>query len=232
MKKRNIILFSLLALLLASCEQEPTVHKPMVLEGHEVVNLGLPSGTLWATCNVGAALPEDIGGYFSWGETEEKDAYYDYDYKFYDWDARFLISKYSTDSIHWTDGWMDNLTILEPADDAATVNWGENYRMPTRKEFQELIDHCAWEWTTSGHRYGYRVTGKDEASIFLPAAGCRSQDLYYDVNLEGEYWSSSLCTYHNIDAYAFVFGSNKQEVTAYGQNRHIGKSVRAVYSPK
>ncbi len=227
MKKRNIILFSLLALLLASCEQEP-----MRREGHEVVDLGLPSGTLWATCNIGADSPKDIGGYFSWGEIDEKDTYYESDYKFYDYDARLLLTKYSTDSINWMDGWMDNLTILESLDDAATINWGENYRMPTREEFQELIDHCEWEWTTVGYREGYRVTGKHDASIFLPAAGYRYQKLYYDVNLEGQYWSSSLCTYHNIDAYALTFDPNKKEITAYGQTRHIGKSVRAVYALK
>ncbi len=226
MKKCNIILVGLLALLLTSCEHEPVMH-----EGHEVVDLGLPSGTLWATCNIGADTPEQPGAYFSWGETQEKD-YYDSNYKFYDWDARFLLTKYSTDSINRWDGWVDNLTILEPQDDAATVHWGEHYRMPTREEFEELLEYCTWEWETLNYREGVRLTGKNGGSIFLPAAGIRFQDLYKNVGLEGCYWSSSLCLFHNIDAYTLEFDYTNKEVTSDANNRHMGYSVRAVYSPK
>lgn len=232
--KRVVYLFCIFACLFASCKrEEPTfsIPEPIVIDGHEVVDLGLPSGIYWATCNIGAASPELQGGYFSWGETQEKDAYTDTNYKFYDWNARFLLTKYSTDSINRWDGMIDNLVILEPEDDAATVNWGDKYRMPTREEFQELIDCCTWEWDTINFRPGYRITGKKGANIFLPAAGERNDSRYDEVGLSGVYWSASLCTYHNIDAFTLEFNKIECQVVSVGRNRHAGQSIRPVYSP-
>ncbi len=226
MKTTVKVLLYFCVLLLVACGE------PVLKKGHEVVDLGLPSGTLWATCNIGADEPEQTGAYFSWGETEEKDTYSDYSYKFYDWDAKFLLTKYSTDSVDRWDGWVDNLTILEPQDDAATMHWGEHYRMPTQEEFEELLEYCTWEWETLNYQDGIRLTGKNGGNIFLPAVGYRFQDLYRNVGIEGRYWSSSLCLYHNIDAYALIFEPTRAEVTSYAQNRHPGYPVRAVYSSK
>ncbi len=213
---------------LVSCNNEPVMY-----EGYEVVDLGLPSGTLWATCNVGADAPEQQGAYFAWGETEEKDSYDEYNYKFYDDDARFRITKYSTDSIDRWEGWMDNLTILEPQDDAATVHWGSDYRMPTREEFEELLEYCTWEWDTINYRSGCRLIGKYGASIFLPAAGGRyAEGRYSQGGLMGGYWSSSLCTYTNMNAYALEFDIMACKVKHVGYNRECGYSVRPVYSHK
>ncbi len=107
--------------------------------GHDYVDLGLPSGLIWATCNVGAAKPEDYGDYFAWGETEPKDDYWWSTYKWCngDWDK---LTKYCTDSYYWdssSSSSMDNKTVLDPEDDAAHVNWGGSWRMPTDEEWTE-----------------------------------------------------------------------------------------------
>ena len=131
MKKRiaKVILIIVLAVIAASCSKEkPKNDNPVVV--HEYVDLGLPSGTLWATCNVGADNPEDFGDYFAWGETEPKD--------FYDWenykygncvDGFYELYKYYSD---------DSLTVLEPCDDAVRANWGNEWRMPTMEEYDAL----------------------------------------------------------------------------------------------
>ena len=135
--------------------------------GYEYVELGLPSGIKWATCNIGATKPEEYGGYYAWGETEEK-SYYDWDtYKWCNGTYNSL-TKYCTDS---GSGRVDNKTVLDPEDDVAHIKWGGSWRMPTRDEIKELNDNCTWQWTTLNGVNGYRVTGPNGNSIFLPAAG-------------------------------------------------------------
>ena len=131
---------------------------------HEYVDLGLPSGLLWATYNVGADKPEDYGDYFAWGETEVKSAYNWNTYKWYngDWD---ILTKYCISSSYGT---VDNKTVLDIEDDAAYVNWGEGWCMPTCEEVQGLKNTCTWTWTTQGGKDGYRVTGRNGNSVFLP----------------------------------------------------------------
>ena len=129
---------------------------------HDYVDLGLPSGTLWATCNVGANSPEEYGDYFAWGETETKD---NYDCDTYKWgtaayDTIFngwyleTLTKYNTDSGYGT---VDNKTTLTLADDAARANWGGKWRMPTDAEWEELMNSCTWTWTTLNGVKGYTV---------------------------------------------------------------------------
>ena len=190
--------------------------------GHEYVDLGLPSGLLWATCNVGADSPEDYGDYFAWGETETKSYYYWSTYKWCNGNHDNL-TKYCTDSDYGT---VDNKTVLDPEDDAAHVNWGGAWRMPTREEMIELWDNCMWTWTTQDGKNGYRVTGPNGSSIFLPAAG-----YYFDSSLNyagsgGYYWSSSLNTDLPGSACSLYFGSVFVDVN-YG-NRGCGRSVRPV----
>ena len=107
------------------------------MNGHEFVDLGLPSGTLWATCNIGADTPEDYGDYFAWGETEPKEIY---DWKSYKYgrflNERYELNKYCTDSVYGLDGFVDNLTILEPVDDVVRIYWGADWRMPTIEEWE------------------------------------------------------------------------------------------------
>ncbi len=192
------------------------------IAGHAYVDLGLPSGLLWATCNVGADKPEDYGSYYAWGETEVKSAYNWNTYKWCNgnWDN---LTKYNTDSYYGT---VDNKTLLEPEDDAAHVNWGGAWRMPTREEMNELKNNCTWTWTTQGGNNGYRVTGSNGESIFLPAAG-----YYYDGSLNyagsgGYYWSSSLNTDSPNYAYYLYFYSGSVYMSNY--NRGYGLSVRPV----
>ena len=129
-----------------------------VHNGHEFVDLGLPSGTKWATCNVGATTPEGFGDYFAWGETEPKD--------FYNWNTYkhcvengdyYSVNSYCPNS---DIGVEDNRTILDAEDDAASANWGGSWRMPTKKEQDELINNCIWVWTGQNGKSGYKIISK------------------------------------------------------------------------
>lgn len=153
----------------------------------EYVDLGLPSGTLWATCNVGANTPEDYGDYFAWGETQPKDIY--------DWSnyqhcngSDITLTKYCPDSYYGYNGFSDNLSTLLPDDDAATVNWGNDWRMPTVEEWQELFQNTTRTWIGCGVLF----TASNGNSIFLPAAGLIRNDFLDDDCQYGCYWSSSL----------------------------------------
>ena len=158
--------------------------------GHEWVDLGLPSGLKWATCNVGANSPSDYGDYYAWGETSTKS---DYSWSTYKWcnGSDNTLTKYNTNSDY---GMVDNKTRLELSDDAARANWGGSWRMPTYEELYELInkDNCTWTWTTQDGKNGYRVTSRTNGnSIFLPAAGYRSGDNLNYAGRDGRYRSSS-----------------------------------------
>ena len=202
--------------------------------GHEYVDLALPSGLKWATCNVGANSPEEYGDYFAWGETQQKD-YYDWStYKYcnvtYDTQINAFrsdtLTKYCTSSSYGT---VDNKTVLELEDDAAHVNWGGNWRMPTKVEQLELIDtnNCTWKWTTQNGVNGYKVTSVVNGnSIFLPAAGYRYYDNLGNAGSIGYYWSSSLYAGNNDGASIVGFGSNGVGWLEY--SRDPGLSVRAV----
>ena len=150
------------------------------------IDLGL--SVKWASCNVGATKPEEYGGYYAWGETEEKS---DYDWDTYKYcnGTENSITKYCTDSSY---GIVDWKTTLEPKDDVATVKWGGSWRMPTKAEQDELRNNCTWEYTTLNGVNGYHVTGPNGNSIFLPAAGVRQYSILSNLCDSGCYWSSSL----------------------------------------
>ena len=204
----------------------------------EAVDLGLTSGLKWATCNVGANAPEEYGDYFAWGETEPyyssqdpltwKDGksagYYWASYKFeLGTDYHGPFSKYVTNSSYGT---VDNNTVLDPEDDAAHVNLGGSWRMPTDQEWTELRTECTWTWTTQNGVNGRLVTGPNGNSIFLPAAGDRYYaDLYYAAS-RGDYWSSSLYTGYPYGAYLVYFYSD--DVYRGHDFRCLGFSVRPV----
>ncbi len=247
-------------------ESETNVH-------HEAVDLGLPSGLLWATCNVGATTPEEYGDYFAWGETKPK-SYYgwnnegEYKWGVYEdedddelepdpWGETEPKSYYGAENkgeynvgvyndedepnygmtkYNATDGKL----VLDPEDDAATVNWGRHWRMPTYEEMQELYDNCTWEWTDDYNGTGVAgciVTSVSNSnSIFLPVAGvCRSAALLY-AGSNGYYWSSSLHgTTSPSYAYSLFFSSVDYDCWYCDDKfnaRYLGQSVRAVCSPK
>ncbi|MBR3871797.1 MAG: InlB B-repeat-containing protein [Paludibacteraceae bacterium] len=182
--------------------------------GYEWVDLGLSSGTKWATMNVGATYPEDFGDFFAWGETETKTVY---DWSTYKWCDGSVnrINKYSRNS----DG-------LELQDDAAFVNWGGNWRTPTSEELDELRNECTWIWTTQNGVDGYKIQSKINAnSIFLPAAGFYSATdgkVYYS-NI---YWSRTPSREYQEYAYILTILSNKIDLGSV--SRCCGVPVRAV----
>ena len=201
-------------------------------DNHAFVDLGLPSGLLWATCNVGAETPEDFGDYFSWGETQPKDIYDWSTYQYctggyYEYPYYNMFTKYCNKSNYGYNGFTDNLTTLLPEDDAASAKWGSGWRIPTKEEWQELLDHTTNIWTTQNGVNGRLFTASNGNSLFLPAAGRRWVDGLDDAGNEGDYWSSSLRTDNPYGAWLFnFFGSNYTYVN--GSDRHYGQSVRAV----
>ena len=205
-------------------------------ERHAYVDLGLPSGLKWATCNVGASSPEDYGGYFAWGETEPKNSY---DWSTYQWmttgqSSWEYVNKYQfadgqTSACWYSNGTFtgDGKTVLELSDDAARANWGGSWRMPTHEEFQELYKKCTWTWTTQNGVKGYKVTSnRNGNSIFLPAAGYRSESSLLGAGERGYYWSSSLSENYSGLAWYLYFDSDYRSVDL--SVRYDGQSVRPV----
>jgi len=215
-----------------------------VIAGPEYVDLGLSSGTLWASCNLGANSPEESGDFFAWGETSPKSSFNINNYKYYstiqEKDGEFTntysgYTKYvcQNSSSLGLKGFQDNKNKLELEDDAAYINLGDNWRMPTGDELEELCYNCTWQWCTYKNVNGYKVTGPNGAYIFLPA--CYG----YGKN-EGEYWSSSI---YSVDA---NINSPSDEVRrlffrsdyhymhynpniGYALKRYEGMSIRPVY---
>ncbi|MBR3871270.1 MAG: InlB B-repeat-containing protein [Paludibacteraceae bacterium] len=193
--------------------------------GHDWVDLGLPSGTKWATTNVGASTPEGYGNYYSWGETTTKSSY---NWSTYKWcnGSYDTITKYCVSSSYGT---VDNKTTLDLSDDAAYVNWGSSWRMPTKAEQDELrnTNYTTWTWTTRNGVKGYKVTSKTNGnSIFLPAAGYRNDSSLSKAGSNGGYWSSSLDAVNSY--YAYVLYLDSSGVGWSYSNRFYGRSVRAV----
>lgn len=178
--------------------------------GHEYIDLGLPSGTLWATMNMGATCPEDFGDYYAWGETSTKSTYSWDNYKY---GNQYSLTKYCRDK--------DNKTILELSDDAANVNWGGNWRIPTASELKELIQYCTWTWDTENCINGYTVVGPNGNSVFFPAKRVTSD---MEEEPQGNYWSSSRVI--NQKSSSLFFKPNELKRTS--SQRSSGLSVRPV----
>lgn len=174
--------------------------------GHEWVDLGLPSGLKWATCNVGASYPGDYGNHYAWGEVVSMEEGNESDGRLYGT---------STSDIR------GNSTY-----DAATFNWGGGWRLPTMTEFGELLRECTWEWTTQNGHNGYKVTGPNSQSIFLPAAGWRHVAAEGGVGSHGDYWSSTPLEGTADGAYYLYFYEDYHEVNWL--TLYDGRSVRPV----
>ena len=186
----------------------------------EAVDLGL--SVKWASFNVGATKPEEYGGYYAWGETEEKE---DYSWETYKWcnGSEDTMTKYCTRSDYGT---VDNKNVLDPEDDVAHVKWGGDWRMPTTSEQEELIYNCSWEYTALNDVNGYKVTGPNGNCIFLPVTGyCDGTDVY--DRSYGYYWSGSLNSNCNY-AYDLYFSFYGDYYDWGGSSRCYGHSVRPV----
>lgn len=203
-----------------------------VVDPASYVDLGLPSGTLWATCNIGATSPEDYGDYFAWGETEGYDSGKTrFGLDTYKWckGSNSTMTKYCSNSSYSYEGFTDDLTELELADDAAYVNWGPAWRMPSIEQFQELINssYTTSEWTTQNGVYGRKITSLSNGnSIFLPAAGHRRSSSRYDEGSYGYYWSRTLHSDETYSARSLFFFSSG--ISAEVDLRYCGLSVRPV----
>lgn len=186
-------------------------------ELHEAVDLGL--SVKWASCNVGASSPEDYGGYYAWGETEEKT---DYDWSTYKWCKGHFdsLTKYCTNRIYGT---VDNKTTLDPEDDVAHVKWGGDWRMPTLTEIKELCEKCSWQWTEVNGVSGEKVTGPNGNSIFLPYAGQRDGAEVKYRGSSGAYWSDTLFTTNTHVYYLYIYNSEWSFAS-----RFLGLTVRPV----
>ena len=198
---------------------------------HEYIDLGLPSGTLWATCNVGANAPEDYGDYFAWGETQPKD-YYDwstYQYSNGNDDYDPQLTKYCNNDGYGYNGFSDDLTTLLPEDDAATANWGADWCMPTQEEWQELVDNTTFIWTTQNGVNGALFTATNGNSLFLPAAGVAAGVNHNGTGESSSYWSNSLNPDNPIRAIALSCSSS-EDTEIFGARRFLGYSVRPVHS--
>ena len=191
-------------------------------ENHDYVNLGLPSGTLWATMNVGACSPEDYGDYFAWGETTSKQVYEFETYKWYN-NTYYTYTKYCISSSYGT---VDNKTELDPEDDAATLNWGPSWRMPTQEQIQELINNCSRQWKSLNGVGGIVVTGPNGNTLFLPAAGYRLNGSVYNAGTYGYVWSRTLSASKTYNACSLIF--NPGELYLEDFVRIAGFTVRAV----
>lgn len=214
--------------------------KTSTLNKHEFVNLGLPTGILWATCNIGARSPEEVGTYFAWGETEVQDSY-TFSWGTYTYgDSTTSLTKYYS---------VDGLTTLEPEDDAAYQKWGNGWRMPTAAEYQELIDNCYWEWTYT-IPYGWIVYKAKDSSdkgkmcnsngdgkiegyslsdthIFFPVSG-RIMDGKTEYPNDCYYWTSSLWSGYSYSAQNFAANSLKRFVDDGHYYRCAGEPIRAI----
>lgn len=186
------------------------------ISDHGYVDLGLPSGLKWATTNVGASSSSDYGNYYAWGETKTKSSYTEDNSLTYG----KSISELRTSGIIGTSG------TLTMAHDAARSNWGGSWRMPTRKELEELIGKCTWTWTIQGGHNGYKVTGPNGRSIFLPAAGWRRGTTLNNADEYGNYWGSTPYEEYTYYACYLSFSSGGRDV-GWG-NRNGGGSVRPV----
>lgn len=196
-------------------------------ENHEWVDLGLPSGTLWATCNIGSDSPEQYGDYFSWGETEPKDIYDTSHYKFNRGSG--MMTKYCTVSSFGSGGMTDDLTELLPEDDAATANWGNDWQMPSREQVEELLDttFTTSKWTNLNDFYGTKITSKKSGDwIFLPATGFVDGITIYRRDSFGSCWTRSLREESPRDAYDWA---HLWSGTSWGvDRRYMGENVRPV----
>ncbi len=180
----------------------------------QAIDLGLPSGTLWADMNVGATSPEDYGDYFAWGETTPKNTFTKDNYAF---GTPPSFTKYTVDDNRWR---------LEQADDAAHATWGGDWRIPSLMEYMELYNYCTWAWTALNGVEGYKLTGKNGNSIFLPAAGSIQEDTHLQADAYVNYWVNSAHEWSFPYVYALGFTATRRYVQAV--HRYHGRPIRAV----
>ncbi len=185
------------------------------IDNHGYVDLGLPSGIKWSTCNIGSLSSEDVGNYYSWGETSTKNVYSKLNSRTLD------KTKYKLELL----GFINSEGNLKPSYDIVYEEWGENWRMPTQSDFQELIEKCNWSWqTTKDGNYGYSVLGPNKKVIFIPIGGYKDGIDLLNFQKYGYYWTSSV----SIDENAWSLFIDKHHHLTNFNNRSLGFNVRPV----
>lgn len=198
------------------------------INGHEYVDLGLTSGTLWATCNVGATKPEEYGDYFAWGETKPKS---DYSWNTYKWcdGSKETLTKYNDSSYY---GKVDNKSELDLEDDAAHANWGNQWRMPNKVQIEELAYKCHWRKESLNGVEGFRVVGPNENSIFLPATGHYNESEKLYETKQAYYWSRfngrEVSYYPVLGVVLHSYSGDPEDSDWDIFNRSLGITVRAI----
>lgn len=190
-----------------------------IINGHEFVDLGLPSGTLWATQNMGANSPEDYGDYYAWGEIEPKTNFSWDNYSLCDGTISSL-SRYNVDSNYGT---VDGVTQLDIRDDAANQQWGGLWCIPTEAQAKELKNQCSWSLDVS--RGGYTVVGPNGNSIFMPMSGYVKGSTTFSVGKTGYYWTSNVSVDFPYDAVSLVCEQSAFDLEVV---RCYGRTIRPV----
>ena len=229
----KVLVFVFVSIALCSCGNNDegtslTAHD-IALTDSEWVDLGLPSGLLWASCNVGETRPEDYGDYYAWGETAVKDVY--------DWQtyihcngAPSRLTKYCNQAALGFDEYTDDLTILQTVDDAASVNIGGGARIPSSSEWRELMAGTISVWTTVNNVYGRKIIGDNGNAIFLPAAGGYWGSALCGDGKYGYYWADGIDLDNPRYAWYFCFDYSLTDNGSIGRDH--GFPVRAVRGKK
>ena len=188
---------------------------PDETRGYQYVDFRLPSGTLWATQNVGANVSYEPGMLVAWGETQGKGSY--------TW-QNYLWALPDTTLTRYTQARSSLWTI----DDAASVQWGGLWRTPTASQWQELKDYCSWVWTSVNGQCGYRVSAYGN-SIFIPASGYMRDANHYESNLSGFYWARESSSSNTLMAYGLYI--NESDFLWGNRSRYTGRSIRPTLQP-
>lgn len=183
----------------------------------ERVDLGLSSGILWATCNIGASSPSEIGDYFAWGEREPKDVY--------GWDTYKLCRGSYNSIFKYTE--TDGKKVLDSQDDVAKSMLGREWRIPTKEDMEELVEECEWKWTSLNGQLGWKVIGSNNNYIFLPASGAASSYRIAGVNELGRYWTATRDE-SNYSAYNLRFKDGTDTIVVVDDTRFYGRTIRPV----
>ena len=189
------------------------------INGHQYVDLGLPSGLKWATCNIGATSPGEPGYYYAWAETKTKSSY----------SLANSLTAFMNNQMLRAREVINPSGNLTKSNDAASANWGGLWRMPTERDFQELLNYCEWSWQYYDGHLGYFVTGPNKNWIFLPAAGLKDGMESYNENVIGYYFSSSIYKDNDFNTPStLIFNDLYQVMECGGEVQSCGCSIRPV----
>lgn len=198
-------------------QPQPSISKSNNAQ-NEKVDLGLSSRILWATCNIGASSPSEIGDYFAWGEKESKDAY--------GWDTYKLCRGSYNSIFKYTED--DGIIVLDSQDDVAKYRLGGEWRIPTKEDMEELVEECEWKWTILNGQLGWKVIGSNNNYIFLPASGTASSYRIAGVNELGRYWTATR-NKSIYSAYNLRFKDGTDTIVVVDDTRFYGRTVRPVF---